>query len=87
MADGFDIHIDQEQAARLKVLADRLGMTAAEYAVALIDAGLTGAAPKAIDRDPAIDEAIADAIERGDEPAISHDDFRAHMRRVTAGLG
>ncbi|MET3668053.1 type II toxin-antitoxin system antitoxin RelB1 [Caulobacter sp. 1776] len=87
MADGFDIHIDHEQAARLKVVADRLGMSVSEYAVALIDAGLTGALPKTIDPDPAIDEAIADAIERGDEPAISLDEFRAHMRRVTAGLG
>ncbi|MDR7231096.1 putative DNA-binding protein [Caulobacter sp. BE264] len=87
MADGFDIHIDQEQAARLKVLADRLGMTVTEYAVALIDAGLTGAVPKTIDPDPTIDEAIADAIERGDEPVISRDEFRAHIRRVTAGLG
>ncbi|OYX02144.1 MAG: antitoxin [Caulobacter vibrioides] len=87
MADGFDIHIDQEQAARLKVVADRLGMTVAECAVALIDAGLTGAVPKTIDPDPAIDEATADAIERGDEPVISHDEFRAHIRRVTAGLG
>lgn len=87
MADGFDIHIDHEQAAKLKVVADRLGMSVSDYAVALIDAGLAGALPKTIDPDPAIDEAIADAMERGDEPAISLDEFRAHMRRVSAGLG
>lgn len=86
MADGFDIHIDQEQADRLKVVADRLGMSVPEYTVALIDAGLAGALPKTIDPDPAIDEAIADAMERGDEPTISLDEFRAHVRRVTAGL-
>ncbi|USQ95114.1 antitoxin [Caulobacter sp. RL271] len=87
MADGFDIHIDPEQAKRLKIVADRLGMSVPEYTLALIDAGLTGALPKTIDPDPAIDEAIADAVERGDEPAISLDAFRAHMRRVTSGLG
>lgn len=86
MADGFDIHIDQEQAERLKAAAERMGMSVSEYAAALIDAGLTGALPRIIDPDPAIDEAIADAVERGDEPTISLEEFRAHIRRVTAGL-
>ena len=87
MADGFDIHIEQEQAERLKAAAERYGMSVSEYAAALIDAGLTGALPRIIDPDPAIDEAIADAVERGDEPTISLEEFRAHIRRVTAGLG
>lgn len=86
MADGFDIHIDREKAAQLKVAADSVGMSASEYALALIDAGLTGALPKSIDPDPAIDEAIADAIERGEEPTITLDEFSAHLRRVSAAL-
>ncbi len=86
MADGFDLHIDNEQAAQLKVGADRFGMSVSEYALALIDAGLTGTLPKIIDSDPAIDEAIADAVERGEEPTITLDEFRAHLRRVSAAL-
>lgn len=86
MADGFDIHIDHEQAARLKVAADRFGMSVSEFTLALIDAGLAGAAPEIVDPDPAIDEAIADAAERGEEPTITLDEFRAHVRRVSAAL-
>jgi hypothetical protein len=81
MADGFDIHIDHEQAAQLKVMADRLGMSVSDYALALIDAGLTSALPKIIDPDPAIDEAIADAVERGDMPSIPLSEFREQLRR------
>jgi hypothetical protein len=40
MADGFDIHIDEEQAARLQAVADMLGLSAADYARSLIEAGL-----------------------------------------------
>ena len=31
------------------------------------------------------DEAIADAVERGEEPAISLDDFRSRLRRFGKG--
>ena len=86
MADGFDIHIDHEQAAQLKVAADSFGMSVPDYTRALIDAGLTGALPKIVDPDPAIDEAIADAVERGEMPTITLDEFRAHVRRVSAAL-
>ena len=86
MADGFDIHIDNEQAAQLKAGAEKFGMSVSEYALALIEAGLTGGLPESIDPDPAIDEAIADAIERGEEPTITLDEFRAHLRRVSAAL-
>ncbi|MBO9543739.1 antitoxin [Caulobacter sp.] len=86
MADGFDLHIDHEQAAQLKVAADRFGMSVSEYTRALIDAGLTRTLPRIIDPDPAIDEAIADAVERGEEPTITLDEFRAHVRRVSAAL-
>ncbi|PVM91801.1 antitoxin [Caulobacter endophyticus] len=58
MADGFDIHIDEEQAARLQAVADMLGLSAADYAISLIEAGLEDLPPKTIDPDPAIDRAI-----------------------------
>ncbi|PIB90702.1 antitoxin [Caulobacter sp. FWC2] len=81
MADGFDIHIDNEQAAQLKAGAEKFGMSVSEYALALIEAGLTGAPPRIIDPDPAIDEAIADAVERGDMPSIPLSEFRERLRR------
>ncbi|NGM49783.1 antitoxin [Caulobacter sp. 602-2] len=66
MADGFDIHIDEEQAARLQAVADQLGLSAADYARSLIDAGLEDLPPGTIDPDPAIDRAIvAKARETG----------------------
>ncbi|MGH1561009.1 hypothetical protein ACRAWD_31455 [Caulobacter segnis] len=46
----------------------------------MIEAGLTGAPPKIIDPDPAIDHAIAqEAIRTGD--TISWPEFRARLRR------
>jgi len=81
MADGFDIHIDEEQAARLQAVADLLGLSAADYARSLIEAGLEDLPPRTIDPDPAIDEAIADAVEAGEEEAISWEDFRAKLLR------
>lgn len=85
MADGFDIHLDSEQAAKLKALADRADMSPEAYAVQLINREIDQAAWPSIDPDPAIDEAIADAVERGDEPTISLDDFRARLRRFGTG--
>ena len=32
MADGFDLHLDDERAAKLKALADRLNMSPEDYA-------------------------------------------------------
>lgn len=84
MADGFDIHIGSEQAARLKAAAEQAGLSPSDYAALLIDAGLTGAAFVTIDPDPAIDEAIADAVERGEESAIALGDFRSRLRRFGA---
>lgn len=81
MADGFDIHLDQDQAERLKAAADRFGMSPSDYVVALIDAGLEGLPPDMIDPDPAIDEAIADAVERGEMSSMPLEEFRARLRR------
>jgi hypothetical protein len=81
MADGFDIHLDSDQAARLKAAAEQFGLSPAEYASALIDAGLTGAPPRIIDPDPAIDEAIANAVERGEMSSIPLSEFRDRLRR------
>ncbi|WP_425998417.1 antitoxin [Caulobacter sp. DWR1-3-2b1] len=85
MADGFDIHIDNEQAAKLKAAASRADMSPEAYALALINVGLASLPAATIDPDPAIDEAIADAVERGEEPAISLDDFRSRLRRFGKG--
>jgi len=57
MADGFDIHLDPEQAARLTAVAERLGASPSEYARELIEAGLDDLPPRTIDPDPAIDRA------------------------------
>lgn len=85
MADGFDIHLDAEQAARLKAVADQLGLSPSDYALALIKLGLAETPSATIDPDPAIDEAIADAVECGDEPALSLADFRSRLRRFGTG--
>lgn len=77
MADGVDIHLDPEQAERLRVAADMVGMSPTDFAVALIDAGL----PKRIvDPDPAIDHAILDeAIRTGN--TVPWPEVRARLRR------
>ena len=85
MADGFDIHLDAEQAARLKAVAAQLGLSPSDYALSRIKVGLAESPAPTIDPDPAIDEAIADAVERGDEPALSLADFRSRLRRFGAG--
>ncbi|MBU4433646.1 MAG: antitoxin [Alphaproteobacteria bacterium] len=85
MADGFDLHLDSDRAAKLKAAADRVGLSAADYALAVLDQAMTQAPGGGIDPDPAIDEAIADAVECGDEPSISLDDFRARLRRFGTG--
>jgi hypothetical protein len=85
MAGGFDIHLDAERAAKLKAAADRADMSPEAYAALLIDRGIDQSAPPWIDPDPAIDEAIADAVERGEEPTISLDEFRARLRRFETG--
>jgi hypothetical protein len=67
MADGFDIHLDAEQAAKLKALADRADMSLEDYAAQLIDREMDQAAWPAIDPDPAIDRAILDHAKRTGE--------------------
>lgn len=81
MADGFDIHISAEQAEKLKALAERLDMSPEDYATLLINREIELAASPAIDLDPAIDEAIADAVERGEMASIPLSEFRERLRR------
>jgi hypothetical protein len=77
MADGFDIHLDHEQAERLKAAADMVGMSPADFAVLLIDAGLPA---RVIDPDPAIDHAIIEeAIRTGD--TVPWSEVQARLRR------
>ena len=63
----------------MKAAAERLGVSPSEYVRKLIEAGLDDLPPRTIDPDPAIDEAIADAVEAGEEETISLEDFRAKL--------
>lgn len=81
MADGFNISLAPEQIAQLEAEAKDCGMSPADYAAALIEAGRTGAPPRIIDPDPAIDEAIADAVERGEMASIPLSEFLEELRR------
>jgi hypothetical protein len=89
MADGFDIHIDHEQAARLEAAADLLGLSAAEYGAYLIKAGLdakTGFPIRTINPDPAIDHAIIEeAIRTG--TMVPWAEFREELRRFGGRKG
>ena len=81
MADGVDIHLPPEQAARLKAAADVLGVSPSDYALAAIDQALSGGAkPGLVDPDPSFDEAIADEVERTGT-AIPWLEFRDRLRR------
>lgn len=40
MADGFDIHLNEDQARRLKVAAEASGLDPADYAVRLLEQGM-----------------------------------------------
>jgi len=67
MADGNNIHLDDERAAKLKALADMADMSPEEYTAMLIDRDLDQASLHAVDPDPAIDRAIIDhAIATGE---------------------
>lgn len=50
MADGFDVHIDERQAANLKAAAEARGMAPADYARELLEAALEAADPGAVSR-------------------------------------
>jgi hypothetical protein len=80
MADGFDLHLDPERAARLKAAADRLGLSVADYALAVLDQALIDPPEAWTDPDPAIDEAIADEVERTGD-FIPWPEFQARLRR------
>jgi len=84
MADGFDIHLDGEQAARLKAAADMVDMSPEDYAAQLIDRALSQRPTPAIDPDPAIDRAILERMKRTGEgipwPEV-RDRLRARHRR------
>jgi hypothetical protein len=64
MADGNNIHLDDERAAKLKALADMVDMSPEDYAALLIDRDLDKASLRKIDPDPAIDRAIIDHAKR-----------------------
>ena len=80
MADGFNVPLAPEQIAQLEAGAERYGLSPADYAAALIEAGLTGAPPRIIDPDPAIDHAIAEKARRTGS-AIPWPEVKARLRR------
>ncbi len=84
MADGFDLHLDDERAAKLKALADMAEMSPHDYAMAVLDHALNNRAPPAVDPDPAIDRAIPERMKRTGEgtpwPEL-RDRLRARHRR------
>lgn len=67
MADGFDIHLDDERAAKLKALADMVDMSPEAYAAMLIDRDLDQSPLRTVDPDPAIDRAILDRMKQTGE--------------------
>lgn len=80
MADGFDLHLDDERAAKLKAAADMAEMSPHDYAMAVLDQALTGAPMRWVDPDPAIDKAIADEARRTGD-TIPWAEFRDRLRR------
>jgi hypothetical protein len=67
MADGFDIHLDPERAAKLKAAADMADMSPEDYATQLIDRALDQPPAPTIDPDPTIDRAILERMKRTGE--------------------
>lgn len=67
MADGFDLHLDDERAAKLKAAADMADMSPEDYAMAVLDRALNDRSPPAVDPDPAIDRAILERMKRTGE--------------------
>jgi hypothetical protein len=90
MADGFQIDIDGDLAARLKARADEAGLSPADLARELLEQRLLADAyewEEEIDPDPAIDERIAEeTLRKGDgvplEEALSG--FRSELKRALA---
>jgi hypothetical protein len=64
MADGFDIHVNAEQAAKLKALADMVDLSPEAYTARLIEREIDPANWMTVDPDPAIDRAIIDHAKR-----------------------
>ena len=67
MADGSNIYLDDERTAKLKALAEMVGMSPDDYAALLIDRDLDQASLRTIDPDPAIDRAIIERMKRTGE--------------------
>jgi hypothetical protein len=42
MADGFDIHLNEDQARRLKAVADASGLEPADYALQVLEQAIAG---------------------------------------------
>ena len=67
MADGNNIHLDDERAAKLKALADMVDMSPEDYAALLIDRDLDRSPLRTVDPDPAIDRAIIERMKQTGE--------------------
>lgn len=71
MADGFDIHLNEDQARRLRAAAEASGVDPATYAVQMLD--------KALEDDWAEDMRRVEAYERTGE-SISSDEWMRGLR-------
>ncbi len=80
MADGLVIHLDEERAALLKVAAGVLDIPVADYVTSILDRAIAEAPFRFVDPDPAIDETIADEVERTGN-GIPWLEFRNRLRR------
>lgn len=79
MADGFDIHIDKDRAALLGAAAATLDLSVTDYVMSILDRAIAEAPFRFIDPDPAIDEAIADEVERTGS-GVPWAEFRDRLR-------
>jgi hypothetical protein len=78
MADGADIHLDPERAARLKAAADAVGVSLETYALQALDQALDGEWSAAV---ASLDDHDETGVSYAAEDAIA--EFRAN---VEAGL-
>lgn len=82
MADGFDIHLNEEQARRLKAVADASGLAPADYALQVLELAIADDWAEEARRLAAFDRS-GDAVPADEALAV----FRSDLTdRLAAGL-
>ena len=91
MADGFDIHLNEEQAQRLKLVAEAAGVDPAVYAVQVVEEAIEAGGSIGLQEYPAHwvqeDEERWVEYERTGETVPLEDalrDFHAHLAKRLA---